>query len=492
MSNTFKFRPSKLKFTKEHKTLDEIHNDTLQKFDNNNLLINQKKQKIIIINKKIEELSIGENNFSKINNLKSKIKELNNEITDLSLQTNELDYFEKTRDILLQYYLIENQLQTSEINNIARDNTEQKEINDSSETEIKTDSNEENKIESNSEIKNVDTSPMSNDTILDRLNRLNEFNNKNVKEKKPIKKKKIKDNHPQYKPILSFLENNNNEIISQNHNQSQSQSLLTNYNHNQNQQQPCNEKGTLKSQYLALTDTSYLCEKVKQSPIKNCQYCNIEKTLIQSEGIYVCQNCGKFEYVIIESEIPSHKDSMNEKPKYPYKTINHLIERLNQFQAKQTTLIPSQIYDLIKYELKKMLIDEDTITPIIIKKILKKYRLNTYYEHNFLIYSHITNTPPPSLTRDEEDVIKLMFRQTETPFKKYKPNDRANYLNYSYVLHKLFLILADKTTDNLIKQRMIANAKYFSLLKSRDKLRMQDLIWKNICKDLAWNYHPSF
>ena len=48
MSNTFKFRPSKLKFTKEHKTLDEIHNDTLQKFDNNNLLINQKKQKIII------------------------------------------------------------------------------------------------------------------------------------------------------------------------------------------------------------------------------------------------------------------------------------------------------------------------------------------------------------------------------------------------------------------------------------------------------------
>jgi hypothetical protein len=42
-----------------------------------------------------------------------------------------------------------------------------------------------------------------------------------------------------------------------------------------------------------------------------------------------------------------------------------------------------------------------------------------------------------------------------------------------------------------LKERMKNNAKYFGLLKSRDKLRTQDLIWKNICKDLDWPYHPS-
>ena len=56
------------KSRKKRKTLTKELNSLLQKFDNNNLLINQKKQKINIINKKIEELSIGENNFSKINN----------------------------------------------------------------------------------------------------------------------------------------------------------------------------------------------------------------------------------------------------------------------------------------------------------------------------------------------------------------------------------------------------------------------------------------
>ena len=235
-----------------------------------------------------------------------------------------------------------------------------------------------------------------------------------------------------------------------------------------------------------------MCDKVKLSPIKICTDCSIEKTLIHSEGIYVCNQCGNFEYVIIESEIPSHKDSLNEKPKYPYKPINHLIEKINQFQAKQTTIIPPDIYDLLRFELKKMLIPIDETTPYLIKKILKKYRLNLYYEHNFLIFSHITNTPPPLLTRDEEDLTKMMFRQTEKPFKKYKPTDRANYLNYSYVLHKLFLIQADKAPDSTIKHRMITNSKYFGLLKSRDKLRVQDVIWKNICKDLSWDYHPSF
>jgi hypothetical protein len=217
--------------------------------------------------------------------------------------------------------------------------------------------------------------------------------------------------------------------------------------------------------------------------------------LIQSEGIYVCQKCGKFEYIIIESEIPSHKDSMNEKPKYPYKTINHLIERLNQFQGKQTTIIPKDIYTLIDVELKKMLIDKDDVNPIIIKKILKKYRLNIYYEHCYLIFSTVTDTPPPSLTRDEEEKVKNMFKATEKPFKKYKPENRSNCLNYSYTLHKLFLILADlakQNNENDVYNRMLNNAKYFGLLKSRDKLKMQDLIWRKICLDLAWPYHPSF
>lgn len=448
MAHSFKFKPSKVKFTKEHRTLDEIHRETIDKFDEINQEINLIKQKIFYLEKKYILVTL-ELDKKKIN---LKIKELKTKLNELVNSNDELDYFEKTRDILLRYYKDDNQIDLG-IKEISESDTE---------TEMKP-------ICINTETEG--------DPLLDRLNKLNEINNKTIKEKKTVRKKKLVQDKPANKSILSFLsgiDNNDDQVIEN------SISKIV------------NEKGTLKEQYLSLTDSKYMCEKVKLSPIKRCTRCNIEKTLIHSEGIYVCQDCGEFEYVIIESEVPSHKDSLNEKPKYPYKTINHLIERLNQFQAKQTTVIPPNIYKLIDVEIKKMVINEDEITPIIIKKILKKYRLNLFYEHNYLIFSHVTNTPPPSLTRDEEDEIKNMFRKTEKPFKKYKPKDRANYLNYSYVLHKLFLILGTISNNQATKERMKNNAKYFSLLKSRNKLRIQDLIWKNICKELNWPYHPSF
>jgi hypothetical protein len=457
MAHSFKFKPSKVKFTKEHRTLDEIHRETIEKFDEMDNRIVQIKQKIYILEKKLNKDNIKNNKNIQLL-IEKKIKTLNSEMNNLNTSNDEMDYFEKTRDILLKYYKNENKLETS---------LNQELLESESESE-----SEENTKSVSTEINEDD------DPLMDRLNKLNDINNKSIKEKKTIKKKKTVIETPQVKSILSFLSNSTN-------------SIETNQETEDNISKIINEKGTLKEQYLSLTDSKYMCEKVKLSPIKICSTCNIEKTLIHSEAIYVCQLCGKFEYVIIESEVPSHKDSLNEKPKSPYKTINHLIERLNQFQAKQTTIIPQQIYQLIDVEMKKMLIVIEEVTPTTIKKILKKYRLNLYYEHNYLIFSHVTNTPPPSLTRDEEDEIKKMFRKTEVPFKKHKLLHMSNYLNYSYVLHKLFLIIGAMSNNDGVKERMKNNAKYFGLLKSRDKLRTQDLIWKNICKDLDWPYHPS-
>ena len=33
--------------------------------------------------------------------------------------------------------------------------------------------------------------------------------------------------------------------------------------------------------------------------------------------------------------------------------------------------------------------------------------------------------------------------------------------------------------------------RYFSLLKSKEKLKSQDKIWGKICEDLGWKYYPS-
>jgi hypothetical protein len=455
--SVFKSKPTKVKVASERGTLDEIHRETMENFNEGRELYNINKQKIFLLKEKLKLLEVTDENYNKINSIKNKIKYLENENINLDILNDELNYFVKNSDILLNYYKDD-----SKIDNID-------EISDTEEN-----------------INSINDKHSD-----DFLTKLNSFDKGTQKEVKQIKQKRRKNKEEEIvcKSILSFLSN-----ISTTNNDTNTN---TNTTTNTDELVPSIviEKGTLKNQYLMLNDPVFSCKKTKLSPIKLCSTCNIEKTLIQSEGIYVCQKCGKFEYIIIESEIPSHKDSMNEKPKYPYKTINHLIERLNQFQGKQTTIIPKDIYTLIDVELKKMLIDKDDVNPIIIKKILKKYRLNIYYEHCYLIFSTVTDTPPPSLTRDEEEKVKNMFKATEKPFKKYKPENRSNCLNYSYTLHKLFLILADlakQNNENDVYNRMLNNAKYFGLLKSRDKLKMQDLIWRKICLDLAWPYHPSF
>jgi hypothetical protein len=449
----FKQKIHKIKFSQEIKTLDEIHNEKMNKFNQFNDEINLYKKKIILLKKKLSET----NDTTLIEQINKKIKLYNEQINKIDSSFDELDYFEKTKDILFQYF--ENKNSNDEVPNEIYITEKYNENNE----------NSENSEENTNSINYTETSDC-NDSILDRFNKLNNINSEKSKKKNPPKKR-----HPKQpvekKSILQFL----SEDISGNIIEQPTKKTI-------------NEKGTLRDQYLTLIDSSYACNKVKLSPIKMCKKCDQELTLIQSEGMFLCQGCGEFNSIIIESEIPSHKDSVNEKRKYPYNPINHLIEKLNQFQAKQTTKIPSNIYDTVKKEIKKNMLEISEITPEIIQDILKKYKLEMFYEHHYLIFSHITETPPPSLTRDDEDDIKKKFKMTELPFKLFKPDMRNNYQSYSYVLHKLFLIKAEEDSN----PQMMINAKYFKLLKSRDKLKKHDIIWRKICKYNNWPFHSSF
>lgn len=157
------------------------------------------------------------------------------------------------------------------------------------------------------------------------------------------------------------------------------------------------------------------------------------------------------------------------------------IHGLNQFQAKESTEIPDYIYTDVIKELKIMKITNiNRITIQRVKGILKKLKYNQYYEHTVYIVSKITKKSPPVLSRNTEEKIKNMFKQIQEPFIRHCPANRINFLSYSYVLHKIFQILD-----------MNEYVHYFDLLKSREKLRVQEEIWKKICYDLKWPFYPS-
>lgn len=115
-----------------------------------------------------------------------------------------------------------------------------------------------------------------------------------------------------------------------------------------------------------------------------------------------------------------------------------------------------------------------------IRGILKKNKINKYYEHIPYILNRITGRSTPQLTPELENKLRDMFREIQGPFIKHSPKNRKNFLSYSYVLHKFLEILDE---DEYIK--------FFPLLKSREKLYQQELIWEKICRELGWQFIKS-
>jgi hypothetical protein len=150
-------------------------------------------------------------------------------------------------------------------------------------------------------------------------------------------------------------------------------------------------------------------------------------------------------------------------------------------QAKETTTPSQEVVDLLLMELKKdRITDIKDITHKRIKGYLKKLRLNKQYEHTPALISKLCGLPPPTISRSLENKLIHMFEEIQTPFEICCPKERKNFLSYSYTLHKMCQLLGE---NDLLP--------YFPLLKSREKLYLQDTIWRGICKKLSWKFTPS-
>jgi hypothetical protein len=219
----------------------------------------------------------------------------------------------------------------------------------------------------------------------------------------------------------------------------------------------------------------------KKIVTEHCEQCNIAREELSEEGILVCPKCGSEEYMLVISDFPSFRDPPKERNNYAYKKINHLNEILNQFQAKESTIIPDEVMNEIICEIKKRRIrNVAELTEKDMREILKKLNRSKYYEHATHILSRLNGNPPPTITPEIEEKIRTMFQEIQAPFLLYCPDDRTNFLSYSYILYKFFELL------DLDEYKV-----YFPLLKSRDRLIAHDQIWKKICDYLKWEFIRS-
>jgi len=213
-----------------------------------------------------------------------------------------------------------------------------------------------------------------------------------------------------------------------------------------------------------------------------CKQCGLEKLTNPRESYASCPNCG---------EVSRYQDTQNNKGEYSeevevlspfaYKRINHFKEWISTLIAREGSGPPQEIIDELLRELKKDKVEtREEVTEERIKGYLKKLKHSKLYEHIPAIIFKLCGVPPPQISPKLEAKLIEMFQQIQNPFEKHSPRKRKNFLSYSYTIHKCLQLLGQ---NHLLDK--------LPLLKSREKLYQQDVMWKGICSEIGWRYFPS-
>ena len=209
-----------------------------------------------------------------------------------------------------------------------------------------------------------------------------------------------------------------------------------------------------------------------------CMDCKLRKIVDYKRLTLVCTKCGLCEYYPVY--VASYNHTMQpSRRKYIYKRSDNFKVILNQFFYGGKRVVPDDIMDTIRDEINNetnvLYPYEIPITIPILECILKKNELLMCKNSIYFIYFKLSGGFFTRITTKEYNTILSVFNVVSSIYDKYKPNDRKSFLNYSFVLNKLLIMLGK-----------VKYAKYIPQLKTHSKQKELERVWELITKDREW------
>lgn len=219
--------------------------------------------------------------------------------------------------------------------------------------------------------------------------------------------------------------------------------------------------------------------KVTMAARDVCPSCTGERQLLlcSAQSTLTCEECGyTMTYLDATSASTSFDEIIDFSP-YSYKRINHYSMWISLLQGKEAHRVPGPVLEAVMEDLyvRVRLRSVHEVTQKRVRESLRRLRLRKAYDHVAQITSRLSGIKPPRVSAEVEEQLRVMFLRMQPAFQRHAPSTRTNFLSYSYVLYRSFQILG--------YTHMLPG---ISLLKGRDKLEANDLIFRKICDDLGW------
>ena len=209
-----------------------------------------------------------------------------------------------------------------------------------------------------------------------------------------------------------------------------------------------------------------------------CIDCNVLKMIDYERLTLVCTKCGLCEYYPVYVASYNHMMQYSRR-KCIYKRSDNFKVILNQFFYGGKKLVPDDIMETITDEIHDktniLYPYEIPLTIPVLECILKRNELTMYKDGTYFIYFKLIGGSFPQITTKEYNTILNTFNVISNIYDKYKPNDRKSFLNYSFVLKKLLLMLGK-----------VEYAKCIPQLKTHSKQKELERVWELITNDREW------
>ena len=209
-----------------------------------------------------------------------------------------------------------------------------------------------------------------------------------------------------------------------------------------------------------------------------CMDCKLRKIVDYERSILVCTKCGLCEYYPVY--VASYNHTMKpSRRKCIYKRSDNFKVILNKFFCGGNRVVPDSLMEAIRNEIHDetniLYPYEISLMIPILECILKRNELTMYKDSIYFIYFKLSGGSFPHITTKEYNTILNTFNVISSIYDKCKPNDRKSFLNYSFVLKKLLIMLGK-----------VEYAKYIPPLKTHSKQKELERVWELITKDHEW------
>lgn len=227
--------------------------------------------------------------------------------------------------------------------------------------------------------------------------------------------------------------------------------------------------------------------------------CGNKTEFIKDDDRAVCALCSAEQSLICNTSSFSDVGRVNMASKYTYNRKVHFRDCIIQYQGKQKTHIPEEIYTLLQTKLQHLdLINTQSsdklkryekVSRALVLTMLKELELKKFYDDIVLIHHTLTGQKCDNIEYLEDALLEDFDKLTETYDNLYtntvdasgdKPTKRKNFINAQFVLYQL-----------LKKHGHPCNEMDFITLKTSERKRFHHTICKELFSILGWKYSYS-